>query len=234
MAAVLSLRRDFRGSWLTEVALVAPIAIVMLTVSAQTSFSHHVRYAYGIFPFLFVWVSKVGRAFGGHRRWLSAAVAICLVGQAVSSLAAYPHSMSYFNEIIGGPRNGYHHLVNSSVDWGQDLLFLHEWMERHPEARPLHLAYFGRINPRFAGVDYELIADGTSFSDKPLAKADLGPGWYAVSVTLLQGRPYQEIRPDGGLRDLPERALEPFLEMNPVDSVGYSILIYRLDEPRER
>ena len=41
-----------------------------------------------------------------------------------SSLWVYPHSLSYFNESIGGPLNGPEHLLGSSVDWGQDELYV--------------------------------------------------------------------------------------------------------------
>jgi hypothetical protein len=40
-----------------------------------------------------------------------------------SSLWIYPHSLSYFNESIGGPLNGPRHLLGSNVDWGQDLRY---------------------------------------------------------------------------------------------------------------
>jgi hypothetical protein len=44
-----------------------------------------------------------------------------------SSLWIYPHSLSYFNETVGGPLNGSKHLLGSSVDWGQDLFYAREW-----------------------------------------------------------------------------------------------------------
>jgi hypothetical protein len=41
----------------------------------------------------------------------------------------------------GGPLHGHRHLVSSNIDWGQDLLFLRNWAQRHPKARPLRIAY---------------------------------------------------------------------------------------------
>jgi hypothetical protein len=43
--------------------------------------------------------------------------------------------MSYFNEAVGGPENGHAYLVDSNIDWGQDLFFLRRWLDKHPEAR---------------------------------------------------------------------------------------------------
>lgn len=41
-----------------------------------------------------------------------------------SSLWIYPHSLSYFNESIGGPLSGPQHLLGSNVDWAQDDIYL--------------------------------------------------------------------------------------------------------------
>lgn len=45
-----------------------------------------------------------------------------LLWTAASTLAVYPHQLAYFNELAGGPEDGYRHLLGSSFDWGQDLL----------------------------------------------------------------------------------------------------------------
>ena len=37
--------------------------------------------------------------------------------------------------------NGPAHLLDSNIDWGQDLLYLKDWLDKHPQARPLGLAY---------------------------------------------------------------------------------------------
>jgi hypothetical protein len=56
---------------------------------------------------------------------LARAGGVLLVGWLVaSSLWIYPHSLSYFNEAIGGPLNGAEHLLGSNLDWGQDLRYL--------------------------------------------------------------------------------------------------------------
>ncbi len=46
----------------------------------------------------------------------------------LSTLSVYPHQLAYFNELSGGPENGPAHLRHSSVNWGQDLLSVREWM----------------------------------------------------------------------------------------------------------
>jgi hypothetical protein len=147
----------------------------------------------------------------------------------LSSLWIYPHSLSYFNELIGGPRSGHYHLGGSNVDYGQDLLKLKRWYDLHPNARPLGLAYWDleSVDPHVAGIEYFTppsgprpgVSNGTTNAD------ELGPmpGWFAVNVNVLHGD------------DWPGRSgyanwgfYGYFLEFSPVARAGYSIHIYHV------
>jgi hypothetical protein len=141
--------------------------------------------------------------------------------------------LSYFNELAGGPLRGSEHLVDSNLDWGQDLLYLRRWLDRHPEAGPLGLAYFGYIDPRVAGIRFTLPPKGpTAPGDLEGPRAhELGPrpGWYAVSVTLLRGYYYPVPNGSGGTEYLGEPSYQYFLRFAPVGRAGYSIFIYHLE-----
>jgi 4-amino-4-deoxy-L-arabinose transferase-like glycosyltransferase len=224
-------RADTAG-WRDEAVLLAPAALLLVLVSSQTGFNHHLRYVLPAFPFLLVWISRAA-APGAWPRTRGVLVAAALAWSVASSLAVYPHSLSYFNELAGGPLRGSEHLVDSSVDWGQDLLHLRRWLDRHPEARPLGLAYFGYIDPRVAGIRFALPPKGPTRPgdlERPRAK-EMGPrpGWYALSVTLLRGYRYAVPDGAGGTEYLGEPSYQYFLRFTPVDTAGYSIFIYHLD-----
>ena len=53
-----------------------------------------------------------------------------LVGSICSSLSVYPHSLSYFNELSGGPFAGDQHLLGSNYDYGQNLVLLSQTVSR--------------------------------------------------------------------------------------------------------
>jgi Dolichyl-phosphate-mannose-protein mannosyltransferase len=111
------------GLWLEELVLLATVSGVLILVSSQTGFNHHLRYVLLIFPFAFIWISGVAVVMEGS--WKARLlVGGATVWAAVSSLCVYPHSLSYFNELVGGPRQGHAYLLESNIDWGQDLLFL--------------------------------------------------------------------------------------------------------------
>ena len=135
----------------------------------------------------------------------------------VSSLLVFPHSMSYFNCAVGGPLNGPSYLHNSNVDWGQDLLFLHRWMQRHPEARPMRVDFSGGFKADmlpFWDDDTEirpLFGDDSAEE----AQGSTDGQWYAISV--------------GRLYDLPKRhdVYEDFRNARPETRIGYSIRVFR-------
>ena len=48
-------------------------------------------------------------------------MAVILAAAAAESLAAFPYYTAFFNVAVGGPKNGPKYLVDSNIDWGQDL-----------------------------------------------------------------------------------------------------------------
>ena len=222
----------YAASWRDELTVLAPAILVLTFVSSQTGFNHHSRYVLPIFPFAFIWMSKAARVFALKQR-----VAMLLAGGAVawavaSSLWVYPHCLSYFSEIVGGPANGSEHLVDSNIDWGQDLMYLRDWLKEHPKARPFGLAYFGGFDPRVAGIEFEL---PPTFETNPgesigTHAQEIGPrpGWYAVSVSMLRGRAYSISDGKGGEQGFPLNSFCWFQRFQPVAHTGWSIYIYRI------
>jgi 4-amino-4-deoxy-L-arabinose transferase-like glycosyltransferase len=146
-------------------------------VSAQTGFNRHVRYVMPALPFLFIWASGVMACAGPRAGRARAAALGCLAYAALSVAAALPFCMSYFNELVGGPRNGRHHLNSSNTDWGQDAFELKRWYDAHPDARPLYLNWESRVPLPLLEIDTKQVP------------YPLEPGWYAVSVNHLDDYP---------------------------------------------
>jgi len=63
----------------------------------------------------------------------------------------FPHYLAYFNGVVR-PAQAYRHLVDSSLDWGQDLPGVRRYIEaRHPSG-PIYLAYYGFASPAYYRV----------------------------------------------------------------------------------
>ncbi|MFL5243660.1 MAG: ArnT family glycosyltransferase [Gemmataceae bacterium] len=227
LAALFTLLRpSFVTSSRESLVLLTPVLAILVLVSSQTGFNHHLRYVLPIFPFVFIWASSLAHAVQGFVS--KAVLAALLIYSTLSSLSVFPHSLSYFNELAGGPTCGHAHLIDSNIDWGQDLLLLRKWLNAHPEAKPLKLAYFGAFDPRSAGIAYSLPPASLFDNRERRCPTGLEPGWYAVSVSLLEGREYPVYNGLGAETSLQRKALSYFLSFKPVAMAGYSIYIYHV------
>jgi len=216
IAIVCLLRfRGYSASIGDELLLLVPSVCLIALVSSQTGFNHHVRYVLPAFPFLFISVSRAAKSFTAGHGWASISTAGAILWSISSSVCAFPHSLSYFNEVAGGPLGGHFHLGNSNADWGQDLLNLRRWLDKHPEAAPLHFACdMPLIDPKMAGIESLPVPIGphsNHAADVSVSKLGPLPGWYAISVNKLH--------------DL-DRNFDYFLDLKPVGRAGYSIYIY--------
>src|SRR5947207_15765320 len=102
----------------------------------------------------------------------------------VESSLLRPDYPTYFNQVAEGPSNGYKHLVDSSVDWGQDLPALKSWLDhRHDTSATtrLYLAYFGTALPRWYGIE----ATPLPLDSSAQRLSSLEPGTYCISATIL-------------------------------------------------
>jgi len=232
VAAAARFRRAPRAAnWRDDLLLLAPLATVLVLISSQTGFNHHLRYVLPIFPFAVIWTAGVAGSGPVLGRRTSLVVGACLAWSVASSMAVYPHSLSYFNEIAGGPRGGPAHLLDSNVDWGQDIIYLKRWLEEHPEADPLGLAYFGGFDPTAIGLRFRLPPKGAIPGDPPAAPdAAPGPqpGWFAVSVAILHGCQYAIPDGRGGTESTDRPYYAYFQRFRPAATAGYSIYVYHV------
>ncbi|MEX2121700.1 MAG: glycosyltransferase family 39 protein [Pirellulales bacterium] len=215
-------------SWRDEMFLILPVVGFLTAVSWSTCLNHF-RYVMPILPFLFIWASKSALLIKINRRqWRAPALGgAALTWFLLSSVSVFPHSLSYFNELAGGPPNGGARLIDSNIDWGQDLLYLKQWLDEHPEARPLKLAYSGSMDPRLLRIEYTLPPEGVAAVDGSHPPPKLPPGWYAVSVNYLHGYGLFAFDGAGGTRSLGQSGYQYFRQFQPVGHAGWSIYIYR-------
>ena len=87
---------------------------------------------------------------------------VLLAWLVIDSLAIAPSHLAYFNQLINRDRD-YEALVDSNLDWGQDLIALREW-QRANNVTDLNLAYFGTARPEAYGVSARLLP-GFSLND---------------------------------------------------------------------
>ena len=164
--------------------------LTLIAVYGAFSLASHLnighRHLLPLYPPLYILAGALGRWFRRPVHW-AAAVVVALVGwHAGESIAVAPHYLAYFNELAGGPENGYLHLVDSSLDWGQDLPGLADWLAKNQRpGEKAYLSYFGTGEPHYYHLRVERLAYLNDFhEDEPYIP--LGPGLYCIGATMLQ------------------------------------------------
>ncbi len=174
--------------WVPLVALVVVYGITSLL--SHLNIGH--RHLLPIYPALFIGAGSLAAWLTRARPW--AAAGILALGAAHVAVAASnrPHHLAFFNSLVGGPAQGWRYLVDSSLDWGQDLAGLARWLRTAAPGEPAYVAYFGAGDPAYEGIRATLLPGLPNVGEPKPARA-LGPGVYAVSATLLQ-QVYSDLR----------------------------------------
>lgn len=208
--------------------LVLP-AIFYFAAALMTKTQIGFRHIMPVMPFLAL-LAGLGLDFifekGGGRgrkilKWLLAPFAVswcCLL------FITHPFYLSYFNELAGGPGNGWKYFVDSNYDWGQDLKPLGAGLKAIGNP-PVILSYFGTAKPEYYGIKYSPLKAGLStveINGTGEEVCALKRPLLAVSATNLQGVYY------------PDHSVFYWLKKRkPLFTAGYSIFVYDLSGDKE-
>jgi dolichyl-phosphate-mannose-protein mannosyltransferase len=198
--------------------------IVIFVLTSQSKVNIGLRHILSVYPFLFVLASRLATV-RFRRRWLvPLLVGAPLVMTAVSAIRIAPHQLAYFNELVGGPDQGYRYLSDSNLDWGQDLKGVKAYMDKE-NLSIIYLSYFGTAPPEYYGIRYQYVPGNWPLEwPRPRDKVldNVPRKILAISVTNLQdvGNPYDPL-----FRWLWTR--------RPIAKIGYSIFVYDLSNDRE-
>jgi hypothetical protein len=173
------------------------------------------RYALPLMPLLAV-LAAVGvvRLWRRSARPLRGLLVGLLALQAWSVLSVYPHFLAYSSVWAGGRDVAYRALVDSSLDWGQGLHELRDFMEDEGVSS-VRLSYFGSAVPDAYGIEYVALPSFFRLDHERTAGAEASPRFTVISATNLQGLYLQGRDPFASYR-----AREPFRV------IGHSLFVY--------
>jgi 4-amino-4-deoxy-L-arabinose transferase-like glycosyltransferase len=196
------------------------------SVTINANLNIGVRHLLPVFPFTFMLVSRqISQLLARRGRTSSRSilierakdvwVAALLIWQCGSVVLVYPSFLAYFNEAVGGPAGGAHYVVDSNLDWGQDLRRLRAFVDARGIDQ-IAVNYFGTSFDRYE-LGEKLI----------LWRSALGPyqGWLAVSATILK---IAQGRWDPALGHRAEDSYHWLQGREPVAKIGYSIFVFDL------
>ena len=183
------------------------------------------RFLLPVLPFFFLLIAGLFREDANWLRtpalrWGSWAVLI-LLGSALI-VSVFPHYLTYFNLVAGGPSGGHRYLVDSNLDWGQSFKALRAYLEQQgiDQSRLSHYTY---TDPALYDVRYQPMAPLAGAPPMLPSRFNPAPGIYAIGATTLQG--VMTVDPD---------MYSWFRQQKPEARPGNAIFVFRVKEQDPR
>ncbi len=142
--------RNWTMEWRDSIFLILPSLIYFAIVSAMAN-PIGVRYLLPMLPLLMIFSSGLVKLFAKQKTawWI---LWLLLGWHITSSLVAFPHHLSYFNEFVGGPSHGTDWLDDSNVDWGQELKGLKKALDKRGIETVTLISFSPYDNPEYYGI----------------------------------------------------------------------------------
>lgn len=224
LAAMLAARALLRDGWRAATgklkrcspdwyALTIP-PLFYFAISLETHINIGIRHLLPMYPFLFIWVAAVvfSLSQGSVGNWGRRVAAVCIALGIAETALAFPTYLGFFNIPSGGSRMGMNYVVDSNLDWGQDMKRLKTYLTQRNVERPC-VSYFGIGTPDDYGIRWQPVP-GT------LAEAQA-----AGCVVVMSNTQFVF---DGG----DQRSYQWLRGLTPTDLVGTSFRVYRLPASR--
>ncbi len=194
-----------------ELVLIIPLLFYFIAFM----FNHiniGIRHILPIYPFIFVFVSKaVALEFEKEqtKKWWHSILVILSVWYIISTILIAPHFLAFFNEFAGGPNNGPELLLDSNIDWSQDINRMEQWINKN--------------NLRNTTIFYSVFTpepSGYRALQRKAVSCTPHPGIFILSVNNLYD-----------LAQKRQGCFNWFREREPTEKIGYSIFVYNITDP---
>lgn len=197
------------------------ITLPPLTLIYALSFHYQInfgiRYILPAIPFLLLIAGYGIQMLLRGTRPERVALGVLLGWQVLACALSTPKQLAYFNEVAGGPYLARNILLDSNLDWGQDLGRLKQYMSDH-EIDRIGLGYFGCVDPKLYGINYSI------------APFEPHPGLYAISANYLSGLPPAITYLEEKSVFSPPGHWNWFDDFQPIARVGSSIYIFKIED----
>ncbi|MEK7615849.1 MAG: glycosyltransferase family 39 protein [Patescibacteria group bacterium] len=197
-----------------EIAMILWLVIYWAT-SIHSTLNIGVRHLLPVYPFMIILVS--GQLVRLPRK-VFFAVPVLIAWFLLENFRIFPYYLTYFNQTVGGPSGGYRYVVDSNLDWGQDLKRFADWVEKN-DIKKIELDYFGWADQQYyLGDSFVWLTSDKYKNERDFLQKSQTDGWLAISATFLQNEKYKKY--------------SWLADYQPVTTIGNSIFVYNISGPR--
>ncbi len=181
-----------------------PVVLYLLW-SLTSKINIGVRHLIPILPMTFVALGSLGPA--AKQLWHRWALAVTVAAVPLVTLLAWPNTIGYFNAAAGGTNGGQRIILDSNLDWNQDLWRLRDWLDQRGTP-PAMIALFGSVPVEVVHLDHDPVP-----SDEQVR---------------INGRPHRLVIISKGILYSVDQPFQWLRELQPSARIGSSILVYDL------
>lgn len=226
--ALLAVRRTHKRVWAEMLLASLPVSYFIASIFNAINLGY--RHLLPVLPFLYLFTARLLHRPSGQpsaaNRWPRIAATIGILAlvlwQAVGTVAVWPFHLTFFNELAGGPQNGYRFLADSNVDWGQGLKVLSDYLRKKAwdDTKLSSFTFF--IKPEMYGIQATPLPP---LADAPAvlpARFNPGQGHYVISASTLRGMQLSD-----------SETYNWFWHREPDEIIGNSMLVYNVPPTRD-
>lgn len=207
------------NAW-AALCLLIPALEIALVITATTGTGSNAAFRYLIpaLALLCVWAGRSFSYAGSAPRWAGGALLVWLAADAVT---AAPDLIGWQNVMARSVAGGQPALIGDSLDWGQDLNRLSDWISTHADEGSTLICVYGPGS----GEPYGLMPPVA----RPTSKPGENPVYLAVSQNVLHGYEGTScVRVASGNSSLNPEQRALLAGRPPLERVGRTINVYRL------
>jgi hypothetical protein len=216
-------RRNVTGHSREHFLIIPLVIFWVLAINSRMNIG--LRHLLPVYPYMIVLAGGIRLASLHPIRtlWRIRIVACLLIFSAAESLLSAPYFLTHFNlpSLLLWERHSM--LVDSNLDWGQDLARLKKYIDRRGIGE-IKLAYRGNASPRQLGLQHQHLPGIGAYIGRGLepewrAARSWGPGdTVAISASCLVGLFFENT----------EYYQRDFRKIAPIAVIGHSIYVYRI------
>lgn len=186
--------------------IVPPLVFFLWSLTSHLNLG--IRHIFPVYPFVFLGLAalvnlKIINVFSRliYKVFLGAIVLYYLL----TNIQIFPFYISYFNELVGGPSQGQNYLLDSNIDWGQDIKRLKKYLDTNNIEKCYSLLFGSLV------TNYYIKGEMAMPDNKSVEKFGIPKGYYVISTFPLFD---------------PTWSFSWLIKYPPVKRIGYSIYVY--------